>query len=97
MIWTSEEKRALIRLARMGLSWPQIGDIMRPGVESRSHCCSNAFRRFGTGTDRAMRREVLKRHGLVYPKERARPRKIFEPPLPPPLAPEPFSGNCFAV
>lgn len=92
MIWTADEKLELIALARAGMAWQHIGNMLRPGVPTRSHCCSNAFRRFGSAEDRRVRRDELKRCGQHYPKGTKRPdRKLLAP------STEPFRGNCFAV
>lgn len=92
MTWTDDEKLALIALARTGMAWQHIGNLLRPGVPTRSHCCSNAFRRFGSAEDKRVRRAEMKRCGQYYPKGTKRPHRKLRAPVK-----ETFSGNCFAV
>lgn len=89
MIWTPDEKVALIALARTGMAWQHISNILRPGMTS--HCSSIAFCRFGSAEDKKVRRAELKRCGQFYPKGTKRPHRKLRAP-----ATEPFQGRCFA-
>lgn len=54
------ERAELMRLAREGERWEEIGAVFYPHLVSGGHSCSNVFTLFATADDRQARRAALK-------------------------------------